>query len=226
MAAMVRDMGVPLPSRCRWLRSCTESQRACPSTTPGILPLAARHAGAMSASECSSCSTRAGGSQSHALRPTLVGPRSLVYANGSRLSARRSSGTKLRSINRSSDLRKLRFDRLLRSLDGAAGNEKDVAAHCTMTKGLSESCAPCAKAHCCAPPLAFASSNAQSLGCRMGCRKPLPPGAPKLADSDRAAVIKNCIATCDGLFADPTGEAARLDECLATQCSADCLTSR
>ena len=108
----------------------------------------------------------------------------------------------------------------------AGSPSTEPVASCTMTKALSESCAPCAKAHCCAPPMAFTSSKAQSLGCRMGCRKPLPPGAPKLADHDRAAVIKSCIATCDGLFADATGEAARLDECLATQCSSDCLTSR
>lgn len=102
----------------------------------------------------------------------------------------------------------------------------DPTTSCTMTKALSDSCAPCAKAHCCAPPVAFTVGKAQALGCRMGCRKPLPPGAPKLEDTDRAAVIKTCIATCDGLFTDPTGEAARLDACIVTQCNSQCLTSR
>ena len=109
-------------------------------------------------------------------------------------------------------------------VDSGVPNSEPAVA-CTMTKGLSESCAPCAQARCCSPPVTFTVSKAQALGCHLGCRKPLPSGAPKLADADRAAVIKTCVAHCDGMFEDATGEAVRMDECIATQCNSECITS-
>ncbi|MDC0749499.1 hypothetical protein [Polyangium mundeleinium] len=98
----------------------------------------------------------------------------------------------------------------------------EPVAACTMTKSLSESCAPCVKSRCCSPPVAFTPSTAQALGCRMGCRKPLPAGMPVLEDSDRAAMIKTCLARCGELF-EPSDEATRLDGCIAERCNPECL---
>lgn len=98
-------------------------------------------------------------------------------------------------------------------------------AACTITKGLSGSCAPCVASRCCSPPVAFSVSAAQALGCRMGCRKPLPAGMPALGDSDRAAVIKTCLDTCGKLF-EPSEEATRLDGCMAERCNPECLAGR
>ena len=68
----------------------------------------------------------------------------------------------------------------------------------------------------------FAVDTAQALGCRMGCRKPLPPGMPELGASDRAAVIKTCLAKCSELFT-ASDEVIRLDGCIADRCNPECL---
>jgi hypothetical protein len=101
----------------------------------------------------------------------------------------------------------------------------EPVASCTITKALSESCAPCVKAACCSPPVKFAVNTAQALGCRIGCRKPLPPGAPNLEPADRAAIVKTCLAKCGEHFAD-SEEATRLDACIAQRCESQCLTNR
>jgi len=98
-----------------------------------------------------------------------------------------------------------------------------TAAACTLTRALSPSCSPCVQARCCAPPVLFAGRTAQALGCRMGCRKPLPIGAPPPPRDERAAAIEACLATCDEVFPDPSQQAPRMDACIAGQCASQCL---
>ncbi|MDC3956494.1 hypothetical protein KEG38_21720 [Polyangium jinanense] len=59
----------------------------------------------------------------------------------------------------------------------------------------------------------------------MGCRKPPPAGTPVLEDSDRAAMIQACLATCGQLF-EPSDEATRLDGCIAERCNPECLAGK
>jgi hypothetical protein len=73
----------------------------------------------------------------------------------------------------------------------------------------------------------FSVNKANALGCRMGCRKPLPAGAPELSAEDRALVIKTCLSGCDERATDVVlAEAARLDVCITDHCEAQCLGSR
>jgi hypothetical protein len=59
----------------------------------------------------------------------------------------------------------------------------------------------------------------------MGCRKPLLPGMPVLEASDRAAVIKTCLAKCNEIF-EESDEANRLDACIVDRCNPECLAGR
>jgi hypothetical protein len=104
------------------------------------------------------------------------------------------------------------------------------ADSCTLTKALAESCGACVKASCCAPPVKFAVNTAAALGCRMGCRKPLPhgilpPGLPVLDAADRAAVVDTCLARC-GEYMPYSEEAIRLDACITEHCESQCLVAR
>jgi hypothetical protein len=96
------------------------------------------------------------------------------------------------------------------------------AEACGVVRALRPACGACVKSQCCKPPVASSHELLQSLGCRLGCRRPAPQ-RDRLPPDRYIEILSRCLAGCDRLLPDPSGQAAPLDACITEFCLAECL---